>query len=519
MLKTLGKRKVLLISIVVVGILGLLVWFALDTIANQDPDDEVRFLVSPETTYYVRPTREDGSVNFGAAINAELGSGVAPEENGYAFLLEAIGPLEDASPELYHLLGIAPPDDTSVRFHTMMEAFNEEAVSDERSDALYMKLTELRTRPWRREDYPEIVRWIAQNRDSLERARQAAACDKYFRPLVTNDENGQAKLLFSDGLAGIDQSRKVTRLLAIRAMLELQEGETQAAWEDLIACKRLGRLVSRGPGLVDMLVACALESVGNKGIAALLSHVPPDAATIARYRADLAALPPIIKISTAVDRYERCMYIDIMQATALGRTEALEYWDDWDRNTLRATSDPHLNWNEPLLQGNAFYDESVTAMELPTYSERVKAADILEDKCLQMASNSNGNPVRKVFKSRAASIGDTLLLIMLPATSAVHVAETRIRQQVANIDTALALAEFRDAHGNYPESLAELVPDFLDEPPQDLFTANLPVYHRTEDGYALYSLGPDLVDQGGSDEDGADDQSIVVSHEGVAPGL
>ncbi|MHC4986253.1 MAG: hypothetical protein ACYTFO_08885, partial [Planctomycetota bacterium] len=53
----------------------------------------------------------------------------------------------------------------------------------------------------------------------------------------------------------------------------------------------------------------------------------------------------------------------------------------------------------------------------------------------------------------------------------------------------------------YPDSLDALSPDIIDEVGFDSFSGEPYVYERTADGYVLYSVGMDLTDDGGSDED------------------
>ncbi|MFN3149122.1 hypothetical protein [Bremerella sp.] len=513
MLKILGNPKAFLI-LFMVGIAGVLGWAVLYALFFRDTSEQARFRVSPETTYYVSPIREDGSVDFAAAINDELGNGIAPDDNAYALLLQAIGPLDSSSPELYQLLGTAPSDETSVRFHEMKAVFTKVAASNERVEALLEIESELRSRPWRREDYPEIVQWLERNRDPLEKVHHAVACDRYFRPLVTHDENGNPILIMEDSLAGIEQLRGLARLLTMHAMLSLQEGETQTAWEDLIACRRLGRLAAQGPSLIDVLVGYSIEGTAEVGIAALLSHSSPDAETITRYQADLAALPPIMEMKTVIDRTERCNYLEVIQAIAKGRAEAAESLDTWDAETLAKLSGPGFYWNDSLIEANARYDALVQGMELPTYSVRTQTLEKFEE---DLMADTKPGPVQALYRGQAAMISQTFLMIMLPATSTARMAEDRVRQRAANLDTALALAKFRDTHGHYPDSLTELVPDFLDEPPQDLFNASELAYRPSEDGYTLYSVGADLVDQGGSDKDGADDLSFVMNGQETAP--
>lgn len=75
--------------------------------------------------------------------------------------------------------------------------------------------------------------------------------------------------------------------------------------------------------------------------------------------------------------------------------------------------------------------------------------------------------------------------------------------------TMLALREYHRRNGEYPESLDELVPDFLPRLPiDDAHEARQPLrYRRTKDGldYVLYSVGLNGVDDGGSHRGGPPD--------------
>ncbi len=63
---------------------------------------------------------------------------------------------------------------------------------------------------------------------------------------------------------------------------------------------------------------------------------------------------------------------------------------------------------------------------------------------------------------------------------------------------AVAVERFRLAHERLPEGLEQLVPEFLDAVPLDPFTGDPLRYVRTQDGYAVYSVGADGEDNGGT---------------------
>ncbi len=73
-----------------------------------------------------------------------------------------------------------------------------------------------------------------------------------------------------------------------------------------------------------------------------------------------------------------------------------------------------------------------------------------------------------------------------------------IQAQVDLARVACALERFRLAHGNYPETLDALAPQFIEKLPHDIINGQPLHYRRTDDGqFVLYSVGWDEKDDGG----------------------
>ncbi len=69
--------------------------------------------------------------------------------------------------------------------------------------------------------------------------------------------------------------------------------------------------------------------------------------------------------------------------------------------------------------------------------------------------------------------------------------EARCRVVLRYARTAVALEQFRAAHGRYPGTLSELTPTYLDTVPADPFDGQALRYRQHGNGYVLYSIGPD----------------------------
>jgi hypothetical protein len=72
----------------------------------------------------------------------------------------------------------------------------------------------------------------------------------------------------------------------------------------------------------------------------------------------------------------------------------------------------------------------------------------------------------------------------------------RIAQQRL-ILTALAVEQYRIFENRPPNSLAELTPKYLPEVPTDPFDGKEIRFRKESDGYVIYSIGPDHIDDGG----------------------
>jgi hypothetical protein len=80
---------------------------------------------------------------------------------------------------------------------------------------------------------------------------------------------------------------------------------------------------------------------------------------------------------------------------------------------------------------------------------------------------------------------------------ALEYMETRNQARLRLLICGLALRSYCGEHARPPERLADLVPVYLPEPPQDPYTGEPLLYRREGAKYVLYSVGPDGQDDGG----------------------
>src|SRR5690606_18071015 len=133
----------------------------------------------------------------------------------------------------------------------------------------------------------------------------------YYHPLVS--ARTEQKSLIGVLLPVVLKCRELTAALTARAMLHLGEGRFGEAWQDLLACHRLGRLVARGGTLIEALVGIAIDHIASSAEVVFLADADLTPEQIRACLRDLRRLPPMPPTADKVDLADRFMYLDSAQ--------------------------------------------------------------------------------------------------------------------------------------------------------------------------------------------------------------
>ncbi len=520
-------------------------------------------IISRETTYLTGPLRADGSVDYLAALNERYAKGVTPENNAAVFLLQAIGPKEIPAAtreRVFKLLGMAPLPEKGPYLEEFTDYFertnpNAERVEDGhvwKADVLALEEhRRVMERPWSKEDSPIAAAWLEENRKQLDLVVAAVKRPRLYIPLVPDEDDcGDMSTTL---LPYVQGSRNAARSLCIRAMFRIGSGQADAAWEDLLACHRLARLVSQRSFLVGELVAIAIDGMAAQGDAVLAHEGKLTAAQARRFAADVRRLPPMVKMADKLDWEERLFFLNETQTLATkGWTEYLlrireamliqraietAFWLVIDREELAEAARTRrpswgaslanwianwlIDWNEPFRRGNRLFDRVVAAHSKPTHAERQAAVAKLERDFAQESQRVANKWVfwRTVLLpgtlgyTLSQLLGQNLVSLSAPAYLPLS-AEERNAATQSMVPVLFALAAYRADQGAYPAELTALVPKYLDAIPKDVYSGQPLRYKRKDAGYVIYCVGPNGVDNGGVaawDEDhGPNDDDIPI---------
>ena len=479
------------------------------------PETPIR--VARETTFLTAPLAADGLPDYEAGLLAMAGPAPAPEGNAAVELLQVMWPLGiDATdlPAVCKALGIpdTPPADP------LVEPTHDPA--GKVSDDVFEKTL---SQPWTTAEHPDMAAWLMRHEGAIDRLVEAADRPRFWLP-SSSLLDGRPAMLFEMTLEPLRHLRSLSRFVLARALLHAGEGRHAAAWRDIRAVHRLGRLsVARESGpqtIMGHLVAIALmahaEYVTTRHLLGSPT-LPPD--VLAAIRRELDAGPTLPESADALV-CERLLCVDAVVLFArrvpggrLARARAIKVSIGVDSTVLALASATSIDWNLVLERLNTSKDDFAAALRLPTYAERRAALDRLTAPTASARSSSSGwratgdtilGTCSRQYRS--ALIADTVESLLLPGMRGVEAATIRCRALTTLTRTAAALAAWRaDQPAGvppYPEQLDALVPRYLPAVPIDPFTDTPLIYERRGDGYLLASVGQNGVYDGGDDMNG-----------------
>jgi hypothetical protein len=267
--------------------------------------------------------------------------------------------------------------------------------------------------------------------------------------------------------------------------------------------------------LIDTLVGYAVEGIAVAGDGAFFHGTRLSRDELSRMQADLVKLPRFPEISTLFDLGERLIFLDAVQRVSQdGRAYAELIGAPSDSKLSKfwnAIGESGVNWDVVLRNGNKWYDRLYQASRIDDVRDRRRAQRTLYGDLQELAprvTNVQGfawdfftkQTPSEVLSPRAA---DVFVLLLMPALGAAQVAHDRTELAARMDQTACALTIYRAAHGQYPRTLGQLVPDYVAEIPDDVFTDKpTPIRYRREgDAYAMWTAHVNGIDDNGRGPD------------------
>jgi hypothetical protein len=474
-----------------------------------------------DTTYVTGPLDKEGYIDYEAALNDRLGKGVLPEKNANVLLWKALGPTPEGGKRMpadfFKRMGMDEPPKDGAYFIALRQFMKDQLkLGPDKFDAIYDQQSRAAQRPWAAKDYPNIAAWLEANEKPLVVVAEATRRPDYFNPLVTHWIDEKPGGLTGILLPGIQTCRECAVALAARAMLRVGEGKFDEAWQDLLACHRLGLLVGRGGSTIEGLVGVAIDAIASRADLAYIERADLTVKQTQDRQNDLLGLPATPPMADKIDLAERLTHLELVQMIrqrGFGRLEALSHdGPDHDRPyTPKPGPDGEkaltaMDWAPALRDCNHLYDRLVAAMRVKDRADRDKQLKRVQQDIFALRDGPSesakiaeillGPPDKSVSKAVSRAINGVGFRMLGPYGKVLNAHDRDVQVQ-RNLQVAFALAAYHRDHGDYPAKLDNIAPKYLATIPDDLFSGKALIYHPTDKGYLFYSVGPNGKDDGG----------------------
>ncbi|MDR3198665.1 MAG: hypothetical protein LBU34_12430 [Planctomycetaceae bacterium] len=504
-----------------------------------------RLIVSPETTLITHPLKKNGTPDYFAAYsewnNERLRN---PEDNGLRMMIAAVGPMLleqqmimktvpwDELPThknskdwykrfwlpLCSAMSIDPEKKPRLEypdFHEFIkqlrneksgkEEIQNEEIQNEEIRNLWKQLT---GNPWTVEEYPEAACWLEKVSPVLDLAGIAARKPNWacYRQAVE-----PANLMLTVLLPDVQASRTHVWNLQIRIGERIGRGDIDGAWYDTMTIFRIGRHQMGEPLFVNHFIDAAFERHGFEAVQEILKHGKPNTEQLKRFAEEFDHLPKrnLIDINK-FPFFEKQISFDGL--FHLSHTEV-----EFSRSIETACTTWWQSLFVPTICKMAFslpFDRNIAARQLSERFIPIEAAicepnpkkrrDLLRaeaDEQIKIDKNIYSKRLVTIplIRYRSRWIGDFIYQFF--ASAFLNYYQTMDRTQAQNdlLRIAIALERYQREHETYPESLDQLIPQWIEEIPLDIFTSrDTLTYRRQENGYLLYSYGQNEKDDKGN---------------------
>jgi hypothetical protein len=298
-------------------------------------------------------------------------------------------------------------------------------------------------------DNTEARAFLKQHAEALALLRKAGAMpDCYFQVALSTESLSALPLT---------QMRQGARLLLLDARIQAADGHAGAALRDTETAFALARHAGQDPVLIQALVSMAIGQLGHVTLQDVLQTCQPTLADLKE--------APVDQTFSYWRLFQRSMELE----TAFGLASIAEMGERTGGGLLLVHELP--GYRSLMQQYNAVLAD-------PYY----RAKDGIE----RLEKEAKGGRWGVIPATLPPAFG----------RAAVSAAQAQATWELDNM--ALAATAYRIEHGAFPKDAADLVPQYMTLVPLDPFSGEPLKVHAEEDGgVVLYSIGPDMVDDGG----------------------
>jgi hypothetical protein len=281
------------------------------------------------------------------------------------------------------------------------------------------------------------------------------------------------------------------QLLRLRAIAELQSGESQKALDDVRLLLRLVDSIRTEPILISHLVRIAILQIALQPIYEGLAERRWSDAQLAELDALLSRQDFLADYRTAMRGEMVLMEIGCIQYLR-HHPEQLPNLSGSGDGGMSASPQNFLR----LVPSGWFYQNQYRCVRMMV-EFFLPAVDVKQKTASPSFVHQSGRTLTAELNQTTPY--NILEKMLMPALSKAVTKFAYAQSATDMARTAIALEHYRLAHGSYPETLDALAPQFISAVPHDVIGGGPLKYQRGADGqFVLYSIGWNETDDGGT---------------------
>lgn len=295
--------------------------------------------------------------------------------------------------------------------------------------------------------------------------------------------------VFDTLLPHIKASRTIARLLSIDAAIRAHEGNLDGALDSTRAVLGTARSIGDEPFAISQLVRIAIGEVAMKSARRVVGQGEPSDDALARLQA--AALEefaqPLILYTVAG---ERASMAEVLRRIADGEISISDLGDEHPGQKRGALQRRIPPWSKPWLD-----NQRAIAIEWLNDAVAIARRPASEQPPLWRGWDAH---IHRTKDSRFGMYMAMLPVLLMPDLESAATAHTRYQSVLATTAVMIAAERQRRKTGQWPESVADIDPNILKNPPADPYTGQ-PLHVERGDGQLfVYTVGPNLTDEHGA---------------------
>jgi hypothetical protein len=319
-----------------------------------------------------------------------------------------------------------------------------------------------------KEDNPRVVEILDKNEKAIEFVREGAKKDFAEFPKVEKRD-------FSSPVPNFLTVLQLSKVLIVQGKQYESKKEYPHAEENYLSAIKFGQSFGgENAVLISKLISIRAETLGYNALRDFLKNNPKQSE---KFYSDLIAQLEAIHKNEKSIKYTYTTEFQAFHNTM----------EKTPRTGMLMTASPKNNWLVTLIGVYFFFRKGTVLKDMDDFNKEFMAS--LDKPYAE---------IKDIDWMRRISKMDIISRISAPNYTHSFIRHFVLEDQSGLTELGTAIQLYQSQKSHLPESLDDLSPGILKEMPKDPFTDKSFVYYKTDDGFKLYGLGPDLNDDKGA---------------------